>query len=176
MTERFVFVVAAVGDLSAADAVVDILTTSAHSAVGARLDVVSVGRKASGDVRFHREGPPGPGSTARWNAAAGLAAALFPSVGADQPSGRSAERAVLAAVSGRVAAAIGRTGLREFGELLDTASAAVIVVTAAGHHDAVMESLPRSATVAVWTGELDVADLDRVTKIANASVSSRQPG
>ena len=174
MTESFVFVVAAVGDLSAADAVIDALTTSARTAVGERLDIVSVGRKASGEVRFHREGSGHPSSGSRWNAAAGLAAVLFPSVGADEPSTRSAERAVLAAVSGRVAAAIGRTGLKEFGELLDTTSAAVIVVTATGRHDAVVESLLDWPLVATRTGELDVPDLDRVAKIVCASVSTHR--
>ena len=56
------------------------------------LDAVTIGRMASGEVRFHRESgdfrgpkrdePPAP------NLAAGLAAALFPSVAADIPAGR----------------------------------------------------------------------------------------
>ncbi len=169
MTQPFVFVVvAAVGDLSAADAIVDVLTVPSL-ARGCR-DVVSLGRKQSGDVRFHREGSEAH-TGRRWNAAAGLAAALFPSVGADLPSRRIGDRVALAAVSGRIAAAVGREGLREFGELLDSSSAAVVVVTAPDDLNAVRDLLPDGLVVAVRSGHVDVVSLGRLVQATTASLS-----
>jgi hypothetical protein len=170
MREPFAFVVAAVADLSAADAVIEGLGATMHPVEVRRLDVVSLGRKVSGDVRFHRENVCDADGGRCWSAAAALAVALFPSVDADQPSDRAAERAALAAVSGRVATAVGRPALKDFGDLLDAAFAGVIVVTSTDLGEAVVECLPDSALVAVRTAELDPAELARLAQIATSSV------
>lgn len=136
----FVFVAVGVRDLAAADATLaDVLARSATPGASP-LDAVSVGRKASGEWRFHRESPAAGIAGTSVSLAAGLAAALFPSVGADQPASRAAERAVLAAVAGRVAGALGRSQLLELGELLDASAAAVIVAVPSADDEAVLNA------------------------------------
>ena len=116
-------------------------------------EAVTIGRKASGEVRFHREPDRAEGSAADEHVApslaAGLAAAPFPSVAADIPVGRLREREILGTTAGVVAIALGRSGLSELGEHLDSSSAGLIAAAPAEQQDRIRAVLTNAhATIA----------------------------
>ncbi len=137
MSDEYAFVVAAYVDLAAADAdysAVHQLFSGFDTSIA--FDAVTVGRKASGEIRFGQRpagdrSPDGPS----WSLAEGLAAALFPSVGADAPTTQLAAREILSAVSGEVSRRLGRDALRDLGAHLDGSAAAPVVAAAAGSRE-----------------------------------------
>lgn len=146
MQSEYVVVAARYGDLPEADAV--------FSAVGllykrrdlmSTFDAATIGQKATGEVRFgtwHRRwvAPRAEGSI-RWSWAAGLAAALYPSVGVDLSAARSAEFELLSACAGAVQRGFKRGALSDLGRHLDAASAGLIVVCRPALKDEVCELL-----------------------------------
>ena len=95
MPEARVFLAASYLDVAEAEADFEALRRLyVDLGEAAGFDAVTIGRKASGEVRFHREPDRPPGSDADEHIApslaAGLAAALFPSVAADSPVGPNA--------------------------------------------------------------------------------------
>lgn len=163
MADEFLFIAIAARDLSAADSILDAI--GAEPAPCGPLDMVSIGRKASGEVRFHREPTLDRSDGPSWSAAAGLAAALYPSVGTDQPRSHTRQRALLAMVAGQTAAALGRSAMNEFHELLDTAPAAVIVAVPVGARAPSVGTPPEEAQRVTRTALLDVDALDRASRI-----------
>ena len=138
-------------------------------------DAVTIGRKASGEVRFHREPDRSKGSAAHDHAdpdlAAGLAAALYPSVAADSPVGHLAEREVLGTVAGMVAIALGRNGLSDLGTHLDSSTASLIAAATVEQQDGILDvltnvhaTMTRSATVDI---ETIVRATDRLHRVAS---------
>ncbi len=113
MSDEYAFMVATYVDLAAADAdysAVHQLFSGFDPSMA--FDAVTVGRKASIEIRFGQRpagdrSPDGPS----WSLAEGLAAALFPSVGADAPATQLAAREILSAVSGEVSRRLGRDAL-----------------------------------------------------------------
>jgi hypothetical protein len=170
---EYVFVAVGARDLAAADAVVEVLRTVEPADITGSVDVVSIGRKRNGEVRFHSEASDPEPSPSRVSAAAGLAAALYPSVGADLPADRAAHRAALNAVAGRVADAVGRPAVMQFGEVLDASSAAVIAVAHLADRDVLLDALTDSDSVVVCTGTLDIVFLEHVAAVARATGSPR---
>lgn len=166
VAERTLIAVA-MSDLAAADAAFERLV---HGGLGpgATRDVVTIGRSRSGVVRFDRETPVGgPGPTC--SIAAGVAAALYPSVGADLPGVRALERTVLSAVAGRIALAVGRKGMLELGEHLDSASAALIACVPAGIRAQVLDAVGDDGVVLTCSLVLDVDDIWRSAGAARRS-------
>jgi hypothetical protein len=159
---EWVFIAVATPDVAAADAAFELLL-SHEPEMGSGLDAVTIGRKSTGEVRFDREsGAYGdPGAPAGWSAAAGLAAAVYPSVGADLPASRIAERAVLNAVAGLVADAVGRGGLMEFGEHLDTAPAALIAAAPATACQRLLQILENAGPALARSTAFDVVGVGR---------------
>ncbi len=110
MSDEYAFMVATYVDLAAADAdysAVHQLFSGFDPSMA--FDAVTVGRKASIEIRFGQRpagdrSPDGPS----WSLAEGLAAALFPSVGADAPATQLAAREILSDVSGEVSRRLGR--------------------------------------------------------------------
>lgn len=170
----YVFVAVGARDLAAADAVLETLRTVERTfASESAADVVSIGRKRNGELRFHREAPGLARGESRVSIAAGLAAVLYPSVGADMPASRVAQRAALHAVAGRVADALGRSTLMQFGEVLDAWPAAVIAVAPIADRDALIDALADSGSPVVRTEALDEAVLERVAAAARAAAAPR---
>ena len=124
------------------------------------LDAVIIGHKASGEARFyssHRDGGrPDADEPATWSLAAGLAAALYPSVFADAPRSLVVQRAVLGAVAGEVARTLGRRDLMALGSHVDEAPAALIVVAKTQHENGVREALFHADSVLARSAAVDL--------------------
>ena len=174
-----VFIGASYLDLAEADADFEALRQSCVDLCGAAdFDAVTIGRKASGEVRFHREPDRSQGSVAGDHAAsslaAGLGAALFPSVAADIPAGRLEEREILGTVAGVVAIALGRSGLSKFGDQLDSSSAGLIAVGTADQQDLIRTALTNAHATIVWVASVDVEPIVRTTDKAHRAASKRR--
>jgi len=174
-----VFIGASYLDLAEADADFEALRQSCVDLCGAAdFDAVTIGRKASGEVRFHREPDRSQGSVAGDHAAsslaAGLGAALFPSVAADIPAGRLEEREILGTVAGVVAIALGRSGLSKFGDQLDSSSAGLIAVGTADQQDRIRTALTNAHATIVWVASVDVEPIVRTTDKAHRAASRRR--
>jgi len=177
VSDEYAFVVAAYVDLAAADAdysAVHQLFSGFDTSIA--FDAVTVGRKASGEIRFGQRpagdrSPDGPS----WSLAEGLAAALFPSVGADAPTTQLAAREILSAVSGEVSRRLGRDALRDLGAHLDGSAAALVVAAAPAHENRVGEALTRARSVMTRTAPVDVVLIDRTSRSAQL-IASPRPG
>lgn len=180
MSDEYAFVVATYVDLAAADAdysAVHQLFSGFDPSIA--FDAVTVGRKASGEIRFGQRpagdrGPDGPDGPS-WSLAEGLAAALFPSVGADAPATQLAAREILSAVSGEVSRRLGRDALRDLGAHLDGSAAALVVAAASAHENRVGEALTRARSVMTRTAPVDVVLIDRTSRSAQL-IASPRPG
>ena len=126
-------------------------------------DAVTIGHKASGEARFHS------GRQETWSLAAGLAAALLPSVGADAPSSLMAQRAVLCAVAGEVGRALGRRDLMVLGSHVDESPAALLVAAKAEHGSRIRDALHHARSVLVRSADVDL-DLIRRTAAAIGAI------
>lgn len=171
----YVFVAVGARDLAAADAALEELRVKA-AVPSEQVDAVSIGRKRNGERRFHREALDPTNGAARVSIAAGLAAALYPSVGGDMPASRVADRAALHAVAGRIADALGRPTLMEFGELLDDWPAAVIAAAPDADRDILVGALADTGSPAVRTSALDDVVLERVAAVARTAASRGEAG
>ena len=172
---EYAFAAATVRDLAAADAVFDDLCSLAASE-GCSVDAVTLGRKSSGEIRFHREVSSIRRSAPGVDLAAGLAFALFPSIGADHPANRAADRALLCGVAGRVSQAVGRRGLLELGQVIDDAAAAVIVAVPLARERVVVAVLSDAGQVVVRKAAIDTAALDRAAQVARLSATANRAG
>ena len=163
-----VFIGATYLDLAEADADFEALRQM-YVDLGARrgFDAVTVGRKASGEVRFHRESDRSQGSAAHDHAdpdlAAGLAAALFPSVAADSPIGRRVEREILGTVAGMVAIALGRSGLSDLGTHLDSSSASLIAAATVEQQGRILDVLTNAHATITRSATVDIETIVRTT-------------
>lgn len=174
-----VFIGASYVDLSEADADYQALR-QLHVDLGApgAFDAVTIGRKASGEVRFHRESDDAQGAAGddrdAPSLAAGLGAALFPSVAADVPVGRLVEREILGTVAGVVAIALGRSGLADFGTHLDSSSAGLIVAAATEQQDSILAVLTNAHRTIARSATVDAETIVRTTDRLHRSASRRQ--
>lgn len=145
----------------------------------AAFDAVTIGRKASGEVRFHREPDRPQGSAADEHVApslaAGLGAALFPSVAADIPVGRLLEREILSTVAGVVAIALGRSDLRELGAQLDSAPACLIVAAAVEQEVGILAVLTNARSTIARSAIVDTDKIAHLTHHLDGAISRRQP-
>jgi len=141
-------------------------------------DAVTIGRKASGEVRFHREPDRPQGSAADEHVApslaAGLAAALFPSVASDIPVGRLREREILATSAGVVAIALGRSGLSELGKQLDSSSAGLIAAAPAEQQDRIRAVLTNAHATIARVASVDIEPIARITDHLQRAASKRR--
>jgi len=139
-------------------------------------DAVTIGRKASGEVRFHREPdrPPGSDEHVAPSLAAGLAAALFPSVAADIPVGRLKEREILGTAAGVVAIALGRSGLSEVGDHLDSSSAGLIAAAPAEQQDRIRAVLANAHATIARVVSVDIEPIVRMTGHLQRAASKRR--
>lgn len=166
-SDEYLFIGAIYRDLPGADADFEALR-QLYTDVGrpTALDAVTIGRKASGEVRFHRE----PGDSrdleqdepAAPSLAAGLAAALYPSVAADIPAGRLVEREILSTVAGAVKIALGRAHLKEVGTLLDSSTAGLIVAATHDQQDAVRTALANARSTIARSAIVDANKIERM--------------
>jgi hypothetical protein len=160
------FITATYTDLSQADGDdATIRRLYAELGVPLELDAVIIGHRSSGEARFYSSHGDGGRSDAdepaTWSLAAGLAAALFPSVAADAPRSLAVQRAVLGAVAGEVARALGRRDLMALGSHVDEAPAALIVAAKTQHENAVLEALFHTSSVLVRSAAVDVGRIGR---------------
>jgi hypothetical protein len=179
MPDESVFICASYVDLSEADADFEALWQWYVDLAAPRaFDAVTIGRKGSGEVRFHREPGRSQDSAADDHAApslaAGLGAALFPSVAADIPVSRLAEREILGTVAGVVASALGRSGLRDLGAQLDSWSAGLIVAAAAGHHDRILAVLTNAHGTTARSATTDIETIVRLSDDLRRAASRRR--
>lgn len=141
-------------------------------------DAVTIGRKASGEVRFHREPDRPQGLAADEHVApslaAGLAAALFPSVASDIPVGRLREREILATSAGVVAIALGRSGLSELGKQLDSSSAGLIAAAPAEQQDRIRAVLTNAHATIARVASVDIEPIARITDHLQRAASKRR--
>jgi hypothetical protein len=175
MSDEYAFMVATYVDLAAADAdysAVQQLFSGFDPPIA--FDAVTLGRKASGETRLGQR-PPGDRSPdgPRWSLAEGLAAALFPSVGADAPATQLAAREIHSAVAGEVSRHRGRDARRDLGAHLDGAAAALVVAAAPAHKDRVGAALTRARSVMTRTAPVDVFQIDRTSRSAQHIASPR---
>jgi hypothetical protein len=142
-------------------------------------DAVTIGRKASGESRFHRES--GCPQDSAWDEpaasglAAGLGAALFPSVAADIPVGRLSERKILGTVAGVVAIALGRRSTAELGAHLDASAASLIVAAEAHLHDRILATLTKASSTVARSATVDTETVEQEWRQLQRSASRRQP-
>ena len=174
-----VFIGASYLDIAEADADFEALRQFyADLGVASGFDAVTIGRKASGEVRFHREPDRPQGSATDEHVApslaAGLAAALFPSVAADIPVGRLEEREILGTVAGVVAIALGRSGLSTLGDQLDSSSAGLIAVGTAEQQDRIQTALTNARAAIAWVASVDVERIERTTDQVHRRASKRR--
>ncbi len=176
MSDDLSFITATYADVSQADGD-DAIIRRLYVELGVPLGfhAVIVGHKASGEARFyssHRDGArPDADEPATWSLAAGLAAALYPSVFADAPRSLAVQRAVLGAVAGEVAQALGRCDLMALGSHVDEAPAALIVVAKTQHEQRVREALCHAGSVLARPAAVDsdlirraAADIDAISR------------
>ena len=177
-TER-VFVAASYRDLADANADFAALR-QLYADLGATgdFDAVTVGRKASGEVRLHQEPDRSQDSPTddrpTFSLAAGLAAALFPSVAADIPIRRLDERKILGTVGGVVAIALGRDDLSELGTHLDSSSAGLIGAAQVAHQDRIRAVLTNAHATVVRVASVDVAQIVRLTDHLRRAADKRR--
>ena len=133
-------------------------------------DAVTIARKASGEARFYAAEQDGRRSgeadDTTWSLAAGLAAALFPSVGADDLSRLAIRRTVLAAVAGEVGRSLGRRALMALGSQLDDSGAGLVVAARAERGTQVLDVLRHARGVATWRAVVDVVRVERFVAAA----------
>ena len=164
MLVDFGLVVASHGDLSEADADFSAIERlyEEQDALAA-FDAVTIAKKASGEARFgrrHRQlGVAADDEPVEWSLAAGLAAALYPSVGVDLSSRWLVDLETLSAVAGTVQRGLGRAGLTAVGEHLDGRSAALIAACTIGIDRTVEDQLGASRPVVVRHISVDVGDI-----------------
>ena len=161
MPDDLSFITATYTDVSQADGDnAAIRRLYAELGVPHELDAVIVGHKASGEARFYSSdrdgGRPDADEPATWSLAAGLAAALFPSVVADSPRSLVVQRTVLGAVAGEVARALGRRDLMALGSHVDDVPAALIVVAKTQHEKGVREALSHTGSVLARSAAVDL--------------------
>lgn len=172
MTTDYIFIAAAYLDVAKADA--DYVSERLrHDGVSTdACDCVILGRKSSGEVRLYRGldlGQPTPYTdepTSRL--AAGLALALFPSIGADIPASRVREREALSAVAGVVAGALGREDLYELGALLDVLSAGLIAATTPSAEERVRSALTHADASMSRSVSVDLDAIERAVGLIAA--------
>ena len=166
-SDEHLFIGATYRDLPGADADFEALR-QLYTDVGspAALDAVTIGRKASGEVRFHRESGDARGlergEPAAPGLAAGLAAALYPSVASDIPARRLAEREILSAVAGVVGIALGRASLQEVGTVLDSSTAILIVAATSDRQGAVRAVLANADSTVARSAIIDADKIERM--------------
>jgi hypothetical protein len=174
-----VFIGATYVDLSEADADYQALRQW-YVDLGAprAFDAVTLGRKASGEVRFHREPDRPPESAADERGspslAAGLGAALFPSVAADIPVGRQVEREILSAAAGVVSIAVGRSGLSDLGTHLDSSPAGLIVAAAADQQDGILAALTNAHSTIARPATVDAEKIATLADHLEGAASRRR--
>lgn len=161
MTIDYIFIAAPYIDLSRVDADCEVLQRLLDDAANTDgLDCVGLGRKASGEVRFHREHhrgrSPGPAAGPSWSLAPGLALALYPSIAGDIPASRVMEREIFGAVAGVVAGALGRAALHDLGLSLDSFPAGLIATTTLGGEDRVCAALTNAESSMSRRASVDV--------------------
>jgi hypothetical protein len=176
--DECVFIATTYLDLSAADADFEGLRQMYVDLGEPRaFDAVTIGRKASGEIRFHREPDPPPDSAADEPAApslaAGLGAALFPSVAADIPVGRQVEREILGTVAGVVAIALGRRDLRDLGAHLDSSSASLIVAAAPEQQDGVRAALTHAHSTIARSAIVDALQIAQLADQLDRAAARR---
>ncbi len=161
MADYRLFITATYADLSQADgAHATIRRLNDQFGVALGLEAVMIGRKASGEARFYSSDGDGgradADDRATWSLAAGLAAALLPSVAADAPRSLAVQRAVLGVVAGEVARSLGRRNLMALGSHVDESPAALIVVANTEHEDGVREALGNASSVLARSAAVDL--------------------
>ena len=180
MPDAWVFLVASYLDVAEAEADFEALRQSyVDLGEAPAFDAVTIGRKASGEVRFHRERDRSQGSaedddTAPPSLAAGLTAALFPSVTADVPAGRLGERETLGTVAGAVVAALGRSDLNELGRHLDSSLAGLIAFAAAEQQERIRVVLTNASATMARVALLDIDKIVRTTDNLSRAASKRR--
>ena len=107
-----------------------------------------------------------------WSLAAGLAAALYPSVGVDLSSRWLVDLETLSAVAGTVQRGLGRAGLTAVGEHLDGRSAALIAACTDGIDRTVEDQLGASRPVVVRHMAVDVGAINQLCHRAIRSRSA----
>ncbi len=175
MAEDRLFITATYADLSQADgdyASIRRLSDQFGAALG--LEAVIIGRKASGETRFYSSDRDGgrrdADERASWSLAAGLAAALLPSVAADPPRSLVVQRATLCVVAGEVARSLGRHNLMALGSHVDQAPAALLVVAEEERENGVREALCHASGVLARSAAVDL-DLIRRAAARIAAVT-----
>lgn len=165
----YVAVTATFGDLPEADAAlaaVELVYAERDSM--STFDAATIARKASGEVRFgrrqHQRIAPGDTESAGWSLAAGLAAALYPSVGVDQSADRMAESEILSASAGAVQRGLDRHSLSDLGRHLDDGPAGLIVVCRPAFAGSVDELIGDSHRSLSRPLSVDVAPIFRVCR------------
>ena len=179
MPDERVFIGASYLDLPAADADFEAMRQSyIDRGAASAFDAVTIGRKASGEARFHLEPDRSQGSVADDHVApglaAGLGAALFPSVAADTPVEWRVEREMVGTVAGVVAIAIGRTGIKDLGAHLDSSSAALIAAAPADEQDRILALLTNANGTVARSATVDIETLERTTDGLRRAASKRR--
>lgn len=178
MLVSYGFVVATHGDLSEAEADFSAIERVYEElGMSTAFDAVTIAKKASGEARFGRRHQQRGGlvdeQPVGWSLAAGLAAALYPSVGVDLSSGWLGDLEILGAVAGMVQRGLGRAGLTAVGEHLDGRSAALITACTNEIEHALEDRLGASRPVVVRHIAVDVA---AIAQLCRRVVSSRPAG
>ena len=171
MPEERILVLATYIDLPRADSDHGALHRwHADHGVPQEFDAVTLGRRSSGEVRFHLGQEQVRGSDgspdANVSLAAGLAAALFPSAWADAPTSLWVQRSILGAVAGEVARAFGRAELMVLGSFLDESASCLIVATRRDHGAQVRGALGHAGDVLSRSTFIDIDRIRRVSSVA----------
>ena len=167
MPTNLSFITATHADLARADGdYAEVRRCYEQRDIPGEFDGVTIGRKATGEHRFHLGHPDGRGAggtrNTSWSLAAALGAAVFPSVAADVPQGQSAQCAIVGSIAEEVTRVLGRERLMTLGAHLDQ-SPAVLVVVAGGHDEEwVVSSLSHSMSVLTDTASVDIDHIQQL--------------
>lgn len=155
----------------------------AASGLSDRFDAAVIGKKSDGTAKIYRKPDrdlgPGRWAGAAWGLATGLAVALFPGIGIGASGWTAATGAGLATVAGHAAHGMSRADLREFGEILDSGLAALVVVASADLWTAVRGAIGHAGPSAHRRLQIDEAvllrDLDGVRAVIAATDGPEAP-
>lgn len=150
--EKSQFVIGVHVDISAADADFEMVSRVAERA-GAEMDAAALARHPNGSMRISRGSPepadPEGEERAECGLAASLATVLFPAILRQSRLETGETSSAISTIVGQVSESLSRADLREIGECLDSAGAALIVAATSATRESVRAAMSNAKSILV---------------------------
>ncbi len=177
MHREFEFIIGIHADLSAAGGDYEAVHRACEDHREAAFDAAVLARKGDGTERIYRHSAPSGQTPAAvtgvWGLSTGLAVALFPAIWIGSGPATPASSTTIGAIATSVSQGLGRDALKEVGELLDGAAAALIVATAQTGLEAVRSAISHADSV---LSKPAVIDRENIGAILTAGGAGPAPG